>query len=362
MTEGRFGQGVATVDVFGGESAGDVGERVGVRTGAAVLASVERGDRVHVAGLELEVEQLEVLLHARRRHRLWEYDVAALDVPPQDDLRRRLADLVGGLGDGGILEHPAMRDGRPRLGGDPVLPVVLAHRVVGEVGVYLYLVHRRHRIGLGGQLLQVLDLEVRHPDRAGAAVAVEVFERPPGSHEVPIVEGGQRPVDKEQVHVVEAKIGECFVERLAGVLGLVKRVAELAGDEDVAAVEAGSADSFADLSLVGVHLRGVDVPVADPEGLAYRLYRILRLDLEDPETELGDDIPVVERDVGYRVHDRITPSSVVIASQATQRLQKTKKYPVRLVDKPSRRRPRAKEFEPHPPSSPPRILFSASMP
>src|SRR3712207_2448835 len=86
----RFSHRVLASDLFGGESAGDVSERVRVRTGAAVLPSFERSDRVYVTGLELEVEQLKVLLHTRWRHRLREHDVAALDVPPQDDLRRCL--------------------------------------------------------------------------------------------------------------------------------------------------------------------------------------------------------------------------------------------------------------------------------
>ena len=38
------------------ELVGNFSERVRVRTGAAVLAPVERGDLVHVVGLELEVE------------------------------------------------------------------------------------------------------------------------------------------------------------------------------------------------------------------------------------------------------------------------------------------------------------------
>src|ERR671919_697721 len=124
-----------------------VGERVGVWTGAAALTLVERGDLLHIAGVELEVEQFEVLPHARWRHRLREHDVAALDVPPQDDLRRGFADLVGDLGDGGVIEHLALRDRRPRLGSDLVLPAVLAPRVVGEVGVSLDLVYRRYYVG-----------------------------------------------------------------------------------------------------------------------------------------------------------------------------------------------------------------------
>src|SRR5215207_9533083 len=42
------------------ELAGYLGVRVRVWTGAAVLAPVERGDLLHVCGLELEVEDFEV--------------------------------------------------------------------------------------------------------------------------------------------------------------------------------------------------------------------------------------------------------------------------------------------------------------
>jgi hypothetical protein len=78
-----------------------------------------------------------------------------------------------------------------------VLLAVGAHGVVGEIGVYLDLVHRRDRLRLGGQPLQMIDLEVGYSDRAGAPVAVKVFERLPGGDEVAVIERGQRPVDEE---------------------------------------------------------------------------------------------------------------------------------------------------------------------
>ncbi len=65
-------------------------ERVRVRTGAAVLAPIKRGDLVHVLRAELEVEDLEVLLHTRRRHRLGKHRSARVGtfsgraVVPQD--------------------------------------------------------------------------------------------------------------------------------------------------------------------------------------------------------------------------------------------------------------------------------------
>src|SRR3712207_5261499 len=100
-------------------------------------------------------------------------------------------------------------------------------------------------------------------------------------------------MDEEQVHVVEAEIGERGLERLAGVAGLVGTVAQLAGYEDFGAVEAGGADGLAYLLLVAVHLRSVNVSVADLEGLAHRLCGVLGFDLEDPETELRDGVLVV---------------------------------------------------------------------
>ena len=97
-------------------------------------------------------------------------------------------------------------------------------------------------VGLGGEPLEVRDLEVRDADRAGAAVGLELLERPPGRDVVAVVEGRQRPVDQEQVDVVDAELGERLVERAARVVGLVEAVVELARDEDVLAVDAGGGD------------------------------------------------------------------------------------------------------------------------
>src|SRR5215211_7195173 len=101
----------------------------------------------------------------------------------------------------------------------------------------LDLVHRRHRLGLCGQPLEVLDLEVGYPYGASTTVAVEPLERFPGGDEIAVVASGQRPVDEEQVHVVEAKLRKRPVERLAGGIRLVSTVAQLAGDEYLTAVE-----------------------------------------------------------------------------------------------------------------------------
>src|SRR6185437_12972667 len=52
-----------------------------------------------------------------------------------------------------------------------------------------------------------------------------------------VADSSKRPVDQKQVHVVEAERLERPFESLAGVVGLVCIVAQLAGDEDLAAVQ-----------------------------------------------------------------------------------------------------------------------------
>jgi hypothetical protein len=86
--------------------------------------------------------------------------------------------------------------------------------------MHLDLVDRRDDIGLALQPAQVVDLEVGDPDRAGPPLAVELLQRLPGGDEVPAVAGRQRPVDQEQVDVVEAERGERALESLPRPLGL----------------------------------------------------------------------------------------------------------------------------------------------
>jgi hypothetical protein len=76
----------------------------------------------------------------------------------------------------------------------------------------------------------------------------------------------QRPVDEEQVQVVEAEVGQRPVVGAQGVVAAVEAVVQLAGHEDLVAGDARARDGLADTLLVAVHLGGVDVPVADLEG------------------------------------------------------------------------------------------------
>ena len=128
---------------------------------------------------------------------------------------------------------------RPGLDRDLVLGAEAAHVVLGQVRVHLDLVDRRDDVALAVQPPQVVGLEVGDADGPGAPLAVELLQGLPGRDEVAVVPGRQRPVDEEQVEVVDAQRLQRLVKGLAGVVGLVGVVVQLAGDEDLAPVQAG---------------------------------------------------------------------------------------------------------------------------
>src|SRR5258706_11540841 len=88
----------------------------------------------------------------------------------------------------------------------------------------LDLVDGGRHLGLARQSLQVGDLEVADADRPGSALLLELLKRLPRRDEVAAVQGRQGPVDQEQVDVVDAQLGQCPVERTAGVSWPVKAV------------------------------------------------------------------------------------------------------------------------------------------
>ena len=176
------------------------------------------------------------------------------------------------------------------------------HVFLGQVGVQLDLVDRRGDLAFGVQPPQVVRLKVRDADRAGSSVAVELLQGVPGRHVIAVVPGGQRPVDQEQVYVVEAERVQRVVERLTGVIRAVEAIVQLAGNEHVGAVKAGLADGLADLLLIAVHLGGIDVPVPRLQGRSHGPGGVFRLDLKDTEAELWDLLAVVQHDERYCAH------------------------------------------------------------
>ena len=165
-----------------------------------------------------------------------------------------------------LVEHLALRDRRPGLRRDPVRSSVGVDVGVVEVRMELDLVHRRHDVRLRGQALEMRHLEVRHADRARAAVLAELLERLPGRDEVAVVEGRQRPVDEEQVDVVGAELGQRLRERLPRASsGSWKPLLSLLVMKTSARSRPEARTASPTPLLVAVHLGGVDMPVTGLE-------------------------------------------------------------------------------------------------
>src|SRR5665213_1589240 len=149
----------------------------------------------------------------------------------------------------------------------------------------LDLVDGGHDLGLLEQPLQMVVFEVGYADGAGSTLGVDALECLPSLDEV--VHRGQGPVDEEQVDPIHVQGDECLVEGTQGIIEGVLVVIELAGHEDLGPVDARSGNSLSYLFLVAVHLRRVEVPVADLQCGGHRFDRVSRSDLEHAEAELG---------------------------------------------------------------------------
>ena len=115
---------------------------------------------------------------------------------------------------------------------------------------------------------------------------------------------GQRPVHQVEIQVCEPELLETGVDGLldAGVEG----APQLGGDEEVLALDDAGInallDSLADLVLVAVALRRVDVAVADLDGVGDGLSDLARGGLPGAQTEGRDLSASVELEAGVCSH------------------------------------------------------------
>ena len=114
-----------------------------------------------------------------------------------------------------------------------------------------------------------------------------------------------RPVDEVEVHVVEPEQLERALQCRLHVLGLVRVVPQLGRDPQLVARTVASrqrlTDPAADLLLVPVDPRAVDVPIADLDRTPHRPIDLVGLREPGSEAEGGDLRAVVE---GQRLHRR----------------------------------------------------------
>src|SRR5258708_27530573 len=84
---------------------------------------IERFDPLHVLVIELEIERADVLLHPLGPNRLRNDDQAAVEMPPDDDLRRRPFMFGGDLNQRRFAQQAASSQRAPGFRFDAMLVV-----------------------------------------------------------------------------------------------------------------------------------------------------------------------------------------------------------------------------------------------
>ncbi len=157
----------------------------------------------------------------------------------------------------------------------------------------LDLVQGGSHVGLVGEPLEMLDLEVGHADRTHPAVGEESLEGPPGLDI--LIEHRQWPVDQEEIEDLDAQSLHAVLERGQRPVVSVAPVGEFGGDEDLLTGHLRTCDGFADTLFVPIPLSSVDEPVTGVECGCDRRCGLVGWDEKHTEAELGDRDPVVER-------------------------------------------------------------------
>ena len=208
------------------------------------------------------------------------------------------------MGRGGIEKHllseqllvtlahrtPGLEDGSVLLG-------VLEDLLLLVEGVNLALVDGRDHVEVVHQVQVAVRVEVEDVDGADLALLQEGLQGLVGLDGG--VEGARRGlVEDEQVDVVQAQLGRGLLPGVEGLLVAVVGDPDLRLDEDLLARDAGFRDGLAHLALIEVRGGGVDVAVADLEGLQHGGLGFFGGRLKDAEALGGHLEAVVQRDQG----------------------------------------------------------------
>ena len=181
----------------------------------------------------------------------------------------------------------------PGLQGGAVLgvPGAVVGLLVEDVG--LHLVDGRRHLDVLRQVHEPVGEEVGDTDGADLAGGQGLLHGAVGA--VVVAEG---LVDEQQVDVVGAQAAQGAVDGAGGALVPGVGDPHLGGDEDVLAGQSAGGDGRAHALLVAVGLGGVDVAVADLEGLEHGPLGLLRRSQEDAVADLRDVDAIVESDGG----------------------------------------------------------------
>ena len=138
-------------------------------------------------------------------------------------------------------------------------------------------------------LLYLPDPVIAHPDAARLALRQQPLQRAP--HLLPAAPAPAGRVDQEQVHeppLARVELRDAVDAALVRLLRAARRGEDLGREEDVSARQAGLPQRLADLGLVLVVLRRVDVAVAVRERVQARGHAHGRRREVDAEAQAGD--------------------------------------------------------------------------
>ena len=252
------------------------------------LVSVHLLDEGHFVSRQFKIEDVGILLDMDGVGRLGKHDVALLNVPTQNNLRVRLAIFGSKLAEQRFIQQV--------LVGMAKRKPALHHRAIGlhlpfegvllEIGVTLHLMGRRQD---GRRLQNLIEravaLKVAQSDAAHLAGRHRPFHllyrRPHSRHAPDAAAGGQYSQCPGVAAYGLWQGASCPRHTMRPQLG---------SDPDVVTVDAALAHRLPHATLVLIGMGGIDVPIADAQGLKTgHTGRLIARHKVNSESELGND-------------------------------------------------------------------------
>lgn len=200
---------------------------------------------------------------------------AVLEVPAEQDLRRRLVVSLRDRRQRRVVQPPHPGERAVGLQNDGVLVGVVQHCPAVAERAPFDLVHDRAFARHLGQRIDRRRGIVADADVDGKAVLPRADQPFPKVLADAVL---RRPVDEDEVVVVEAELVEVAADRLVGVVCLL----HLGGEIEVGSCEAAPADAVADPLLGAVVARRVDEAIA---GLQRRQHDVRGVPRQPPRPQ-----------------------------------------------------------------------------
>ena len=207
-----------------------------------------------------------------------DHNVAALDVPAQDDLGIALAVFLCQLREQRLLPQRlvAVSQGIPRLDNDAFLIQKFLQFLFLRIGMHFCLKNCGFYFADVQDLLNLLFVEVGQANGLHLTLLVGFLHLPVAGH---IIARGL--VDQQEVNIVGVQALERLFHR---VRLLIKARPQLGFQENLLPGNTGFLHRSADRLLIYIGVGGVDQPVAALKGREHRCFRLIRAEHKGADT------------------------------------------------------------------------------